>query len=357
MIEHNKHHTFKAEEIPCQEISDPAVLSKNPLVSVKMITYNHRPYIARAIEGVVKQETEYPFELIIGEDCSTDGTMKIVLEYQKKYPDIIRVITSDKNVGMKKNSCRTGKACRGKYIAFCEGDDYWHRPDKLQKQVDYLERHLECGMVFADCDVYYNRSKKFIRSFNHHNGFCSPKNLNFEEIIWSGICAFTCTVMTRRHLYEQVTESDPFLHQGGNFLLGDQQAWIEISLISVVSYIPECLGTYRVLVESASRSKDSKKLWLFYNSVNEMRLYLCNKHKFSENFRSRVESELLDSSLRLAFFERNFALALEVRNKKQTLTWKEWLRYLGAKYVVIHYGYRVASSVSEIFKKKNVQWP
>lgn len=328
-----------------------------PLVCVMMVTYNHVPYITQAIEGVVQQKTNFPFELVIGEDCSTDGTREIVFEYQKKCPDIIRVITSNKNVGMNQNYYRTKKACKGKYIAFCDGDDYWHRSDKLQKQVDYLESHPECGMVFADCDVYYNRSKKIIRSFNHHKGFCSPAHFDFEGIIWSGIVAFTCTVMTRRELHEEVIDSDFFLHRDGNFLLTDQQTWLEISLISTVSYMPECLGTYRVLDESASRSKDSKKLWQFYNSVNEMRLYLCVKHKILENYRRRVESELLDSSLRLAFFERNFDLALEVKEKKKTLTWKEWLRYLGAKYVPIHYGYRAASSVSDLFKKKNVQWP
>ena len=82
MIERNEHHSFKADEIPCREISDPFVLSKNPLVSVKMITYNHEPYIAQAIEGVVTQETGYPFEMIIGKDCLNDRTRKIVLEYQ-----------------------------------------------------------------------------------------------------------------------------------------------------------------------------------------------------------------------------------------------------------------------------------
>ena len=70
------------------------------------------------------------------------------------------MITSDKNVGVKKNGLRTMKACQGKYIAFCEGDDYWQSPDKLQKQADYLERHPECGLVFSDYDVYYQQEKK-----------------------------------------------------------------------------------------------------------------------------------------------------------------------------------------------------
>lgn len=359
MTEHNEPQTLKTDEIPCKDISDPTVLSKNPLVSVQMVTYNHEPYIAQAIEGVMKQKTEYPFELIIGEDCSTDGTREIVIEYQRKYPDIIRIITSDKNVGAKKNGYRTTKACRGKYIAFCEGDDYWHHPYKLQKQVNYLESHPECGLVFADCDVYYNRFNKFIRRFNYNKGFRSPANLTIEEIIWGGMVEFTCTAMTRRYLYEQVIESDPYLHKSGKFRLGDKQAWAELSLISEVSYIPECLATYRVLGESASRSKDSIKVWQFLKSVSEMRLYLCDKHKLSENNRIREESEYLDISLRLAFLERNADLAMEVKKKKQIFTWKEWFRYLGAKYLAIHYGYRVAALVSNLFKKEkeNFEWP
>ena len=329
-----------------------------PLVSVEMITYNHAPYIAQAIEAVLQQKTNFPFELVIGEDCSTDGTREIVFEYQRKYADIIRVITSDKNVGATQNGHRTMKACRGIYIAFCEGDDYWHHLDKLQKQVDYMESRPECGMVCADCDVYYTRSKKSIRSFNFHKGFHSPSNLTIEQIVWGDLLEFTCTVMVRRYLYEQVVENDPYLHKSGKFLLGDQQAWAEIALISEVSYIPECLATYRVLDESASRSENAIKLARFYRSVCEMRLYLCDKHGLSENYRRRGESDLLDISLKLAFYEKNADLALEVKKRKQVFTWKEWLRYFGAKYLAIHYAYCAAALFLKLFRREeHNQWP
>ena len=165
MTEHNEYHTFKADEIPSQEISDPAVFSKNPLVSVKMITYNHEPYIVQAIEGVLMQETDFPIELIIGEDCSTDRTREIVLAYQQKHPNIIRVITYDQNVGCRKNGFITEKACRGKYVAFCEGDDYWHHPQKLKKQVAYLESHADVGMVYSNFNHFFIQNKKLIKSF------------------------------------------------------------------------------------------------------------------------------------------------------------------------------------------------
>jgi glycosyltransferase involved in cell wall biosynthesis len=130
-------------------------LAKTPLVSVKMMTYNHEPYITQAIEGILCQKTSFPFELVIGEDCSTDRTLEIVMDFQKKYPHVIRVVTSEKNVGAHKNSERTRKACRVKYIAFCEGDDYWQDSYKLKKQVDYLEDHPECGLVYSSYDVHH----------------------------------------------------------------------------------------------------------------------------------------------------------------------------------------------------------
>jgi glycosyltransferase involved in cell wall biosynthesis len=330
----------------------------DPLVSVKMITYNHAPFIAQAIEAVLQQKTNFPFELVIGEDCSTDGTRKIVFEYQEKYPDIIRVLTSEKNVGMKKNSYRATKACRGKYVAFCEGDDYWQHPDKLQKQVDYLESHPECGMVSADCDIYYNGSNKFKRSVNYNKGFQSSANFTIEQVlsqergpIW------TCTVMIRRNLYEQVIENDFYLHQSEQLFVGDMQIWAEMTLLSEVTYIPETLATYRVLDESASKSKDPRKYLRFKKSLSDIKLYLCNKYKLSENMRKIGESGWCDCSLRLAFHKRDAGLAMEVKKRKQTFTWKEWLRYFGAKYWAIHYGCRTAALFLNLFRKERDEWP
>ena len=111
----------------------------NILVSVSMITYNHEAFIAEAIEGVVMQKTTFPFELVIGEDCSTDNTRAICIEYQKKYPDIIRLRLPEKNQGMMLNWINNIESGHGKYIALCDGDDYWTDPYKLQKQVDFME--------------------------------------------------------------------------------------------------------------------------------------------------------------------------------------------------------------------------
>jgi glycosyltransferase involved in cell wall biosynthesis len=120
--------------------------TNSPLVSVACITYNHAKFIGQAIESVLMQETDFPVELVIGEDCSTDRTREIVKEYAAKFPNIIRPLLPDKNMGMANNYEAVRLACRGKYIAWLEGDDYWLLPDKLQMQVDLMEANPHYSM-------------------------------------------------------------------------------------------------------------------------------------------------------------------------------------------------------------------
>lgn len=114
--------------------------NKSPLLSVCLITYNHAGYIKQAIEGVLMQKVSFSWELIIADDCSTDGTREIILDFQKRFPKLIRLILQEKNVGPDRNWSDLIRASNAKYIAYLEGDDYWVDPLKLQKQVDiFLE--------------------------------------------------------------------------------------------------------------------------------------------------------------------------------------------------------------------------
>ena len=336
------------------------VQMKEPLVSVMMTAYNHAPFIGQAIQGILQQEVFFPYELVIGEDSSTDGTREIVLEYQRKFPDIIQVITSDKNVGMKKNAHRTGKACRGKYIAYCEGDDYWHHPGKLQKQADYLESHPECGLVYSSCDVYLGRGKR-IEDFLKYRKWEMPRALSISEIVEGkdehGFCGiYTCTVMVRRILREQVREADPYLHQSDHFLMGDLQLWAEIATMAELHCIPESLATYNATGESASRSKDIKKTLRFDISGSEVRLYLCRKYDLSAGIRDKYESTWCNGLLRLAFHSGNAELSDEVRRRKKRFTWKEWLLYYGGKNRAIYHIWRVAAWFRALSKKGDIPW-
>lgn len=123
----------------------------SPLVSVRCITYNHEPYIAQALDGFLNQETTFPFEIIVHDDASTDKTADIIREYEAKYPKIIKPIYEIENQFSKYDGSlgRIMKnACKGKYFAYCEGDDYWTDPNKLQMQIDWLESHPDYAMCF-----------------------------------------------------------------------------------------------------------------------------------------------------------------------------------------------------------------
>jgi glycosyltransferase involved in cell wall biosynthesis len=331
-----------------------------PLVSVAMITYNHAPFIVQAIEGVLQQKTSFSFELIIGEDCSTDGAREIVFKYQKKYPDIIQVVTSDKNVGAKGNGYRTIRACQGKYIAFCEGDDYWHHPYKLQKQADYMENHPDCGLVYSSYDMYYVKSRKRIKNYIKYKKWEMPKTPDMAAFVeakgpmWIGM--LTCTTMVQRALCEQIIESDPYLHQNGPFQRGDTQLWAEIAHISRVHYIPESLATYNQTVESATRGKDITKAVRLQIADAELGLYLCNKYNLPSSTRNEMEALRFNGLLRLAFHTRNAELADEVRRKKKTFSFKEWMLYFGTKIFLFYYSFRLAALFRNFFWKAYNQW-
>ncbi len=127
-----------------------------PLLSVRLITYNHEKYIGSAIEGALMQKTDFPVEIVVGDDCSTDRTPGIIEQYRAKYPEIIRVLDRGVNLGAKVNIIRTLRACAGKYIAHLDGDDYWTDPYKLQSQVEILETNPNIVSCFHNMEVRFD---------------------------------------------------------------------------------------------------------------------------------------------------------------------------------------------------------
>lgn len=125
-----------------------------PLLSVLCITYNHEKYVSQALDSFLMQETKFPIEIVVGEDCSTDNTLSVVEGYKAKFPEIFRVITSQANVGAVENFRRTLMACRGKYVAICEGDDFWTDRHKLQIQVEFLENNPEYVISYHDAYAF-----------------------------------------------------------------------------------------------------------------------------------------------------------------------------------------------------------
>ena len=162
-------------------------------VSVILVAYNHEPYIAQTLESVLAQKTAFPFEVLISEDCSTDNTRKIILEYANRYPDKIRLILSDRNVNTNLVVSRAIAVARGEYLAILDGDDYWISEEKLEHQARFLDERPGCSLCFHNVwvtDEQERRVGTYVRPD-------IPKVTGLERIIESNFLP-TCSVVVRR---------------------------------------------------------------------------------------------------------------------------------------------------------------
>lgn len=154
-----------------------------PLVSICCITYNHALYIRQCLDGFMMQKTDFSFEVLIHDDASTDGTADIIREYEAKYPDLIKTIYQVENQyskGIKISATYNYSRAKGKYIALCEGDDYWIDPLKLQKQVDFMENHPNYSLCFHNAIIINEFQDNEVIRFNR---ISQNRNVALHEII------------------------------------------------------------------------------------------------------------------------------------------------------------------------------
>lgn len=248
---------------------------KLPLVTIRCLVYNHEPYLRQCLEGFVMQKTNFRFEAIVHDDASTDGSAAIIKEYAEKYPDIIKPIFETENQYSKHDgSLRRimNEHTRGKYVAMCEGDDYWIDPLKLQKQVDFLEEHPDFGMCYTRVKYFSQQENKFMYIWGKESN-------SAIELLKKGNVIPTLTAIFRRNLYEEYISD---VHQvSHSWKMGDFPLWLWLSFQSRIKFIPDVTGVYRVLESSASHSKDVRKVIEFAKSGFDIRCFFAKK--FCEN--------------------------------------------------------------------------
>lgn len=159
-------------------------------VSIFMLTYNQEEFIGQAIEGVLMQKTNFPIQLVIGEDFSKDRTRKLCEKYAMENPTKIKLLPSKKNYGLINNFIRTYKECDGEYIAICDGDDYWIDSLKLQKQVDFLENNLDYNIVFTSFKFLFPDGRIHVKDYRKVKESSSFNDLVFENYISSVTAVF-----------------------------------------------------------------------------------------------------------------------------------------------------------------------
>ncbi len=260
------------------------------VVNVCMITYNHEGYIRESIEGILSQVTDFFVQLVIGEDNSTDCTKEICMEYAAKFPEKVKVITSASNIGMSKNFLRTYKACEGKYIAFCEGDDYWTDQYKLQKQVDFLEANSMYSACFHNVLMKEERTGEKMEERNAvsnewllHTSL-SKDIFDTEDVLGPWFIPSLSVVFVN---YPDFDLPDWFF----NCQYGDLSFMLLLTLRGKFKYLDEVMGVYRMHNTGATamhKAYDKIMIMVYiYASFD-----IHTRYKFHETIRKSVMYEI-----------------------------------------------------------------
>lgn len=302
------------------EYSDWNCLPWDPIVTIVTPAYNHERYLRETIEGIVAQQTDFPIELIIGDDDSTDRTAEIALKYQQAYPGLIRVLRGNHNVGMHMNAARLVANARGRYLAFCEGDDCWHRSDKLRAQLELLESDPEISLV---CSSWRTTSEEGIllvpdvlaidKSHLHYFGL--------DDILAGRVK--TVTVCTRTEVVRQALEHSP-LCRAGRYPFGDAPMWVEASRHGRCVCLPQVYAAYRLSRNSATRPADIMDVYRFIAGSCEFDRDALGMYALPQGKQATIDARIQATRKRL----RALTLLGEAKQVREELL---WLRRLGTR--------------------------
>lgn len=301
---------------PCLSVID----KQEVIVSIIMITYGHEKYIKQAIEGVFKQECDFEIELIIANDCSPDNTDVVVNKYLKEHPkaSIVKYFKHENNIGMMPNFMWALSQAKGKYIAICEGDDYWTDCLKLQKQVGFLEKNEEYGLTHTDSDFLLEQSGVIIRDYRKINNLEAKNGFVYDDLLKSNHIS-TLTVMFRKSLLDYY-----FLLKRNdicNFLMADYVMWLEFSQHCKFHYINETTATYRVLENSASNHASFEKKLLFLNSDYDIKLFFINKYPSEYITEKKIELRRSIECFMAALSYKEYKEALYIISRIRFKSW------------------------------------
>ena len=275
-----------------------------PLVSIRCLVYNHEPYLRQCLDGFVMQKTNFAFEAIVHDDASTDNSAAIIREYAEKYPDIIKPIYETENQYSKKDgSLRRimNEAIHpdAQYIAFCEGDDYWTDPLKLQKQVDFMTLHTECSLTYHACENKFEYSENKNRKLFGDNVLDAYSSIDILENYFH-----TATILVKREvlfseLYNRVMKS--------GCISGDTLLYLVASRMGKIKGINKKMSVYRRHLNGVSQNIDK-----YENSFNDYRIWVYLANIFKGDIKDWLEKNKLKMYIASPFLVKDFNLSFRL---------------------------------------------
>ena len=241
------------------------------MVTVCVVTYNQEQWIRQTLDSILAQQTDYPYEVIIGEDHGTDGTRAICQEYADKFENVI-LLPSTENLGVTANWVQCVKAGSGKYIMGCAGDDYWHNPYKLQLQVEYMEAHPECVLCHTDIDELHERDGSILQNAKQSREIVPPEGRIQKEILSGREQISAVTMCFCRKTFEKYVPAEEFARR--RFPREDWPTLLVLAAHGEIRYLPVSTATYRVGQESITRTSDYEKVIRRAQKDKEMTEYI-----------------------------------------------------------------------------------
>lgn len=304
-------------------------------VSIIVLTYNQERTIRRTIDSILAQKTNFSFEIIIGEDCSSDGTRAICEQYVAKHPDIIRLMPSMPNKGLMRNCKDTLASCRGKYVAGCAGDDWWHNTNKLQMQVDYLEATPECVMVYTNYDILQLKSGVIIHNALPLESFDTQ---NIIDKLLRGFFLPSLTIMYRRERLDYI-DFDEYIEK--KYRAEDLPMFLEYALHGRIDSVNVSTSTYTSAADSLSHFDNASKMEDFMLNMLEIKLDFIAKHPQSTRIREYELAQIYNKLIfngAFALFDSEVSTKYYSKIEKPTIT--EKTKYLISKSKILTYIYK-----------------
>lgn len=243
-------------------------MSNRVLISVIIPSYNRANTVGQTIESIINQQVDANIEVVIGDDCSTDNAREVLLWYKEKYPDIISLFFWDENMGLGANWASCVKKCRGKYICNCDNDDYWHNPQKMQLQLDYMESHPDCNILLTNH-----------RKHNRDTGIITEeiakidRTIPLQEAMWGGCNFCNATIMYRADFMRAHLDLDEFIKR--RLSLQDWPAWVILAAYTEFDILPISTATFGVETVSITRPDTYERLERRYKRDAIVYEYLC----------------------------------------------------------------------------------
>lgn len=286
-----------------------ATISPNaPKVSVIVPTYNQETLIARTLDSILSQVTDFKYEIIVGDDHSTDGTLNVCLDYARRFPDIVRVIANEHNKGVRDNYFDCLLQARGKYIADCGGDDFWIDPMKLQKEADILDSDPEISLVHSAWNFYDEPTGKISTFKVNENKAALLKPISRKGELFipaltdvGGPLIHLCSAMYRRDAFMECYHSDVSLFRNKEFLCEDFQIVVMMARSGKIAYIPDITLNYSVGKPSVMSRDNIEKAFRFYISTIKIINHIRNRYNVSAGELSDCYRHRLHYLLTLAF--------------------------------------------------------